>query len=356
MSVVEEILDLARWAPSGDNTQPWRFRVHADDHFVVHGFDTRKHCVYDVEGRPSQMSIGALLENIGIAATQFGVRAEVRRRAESGEETPAFDVRLRPDPAIRPDPLIPAIRERAVQRRPMRTRPLSAAEKAALEQAVAPGYTVAWQEGRGNRFRMARLLFRNAKLRLIMPEAYLVHRDIIEWGARYSADRVPDQALGLSPVSLWLMRPVMKSWERVEFANKYFAGTVMPRIELDLLPGLACAAHLAIVADRAPAAIDDFVAAGRAMQRLWLTGTRLGLYLQPEMTPLIFARYVRSGARFSRVDRVWDGAQRVRVDLEAILGKEHAERAVFLARIGAGPPPRARSVRRPLADLMLGPE
>ena len=27
MTPVEQVLDLARWAPSGDNTQPWRFDI-----------------------------------------------------------------------------------------------------------------------------------------------------------------------------------------------------------------------------------------------------------------------------------------------------------------------------------------
>ena len=53
--ILEQILDLARWAPSGDNTQPWRFERVDDLHVVVHGFDTRDHCVYDLTGHPSQM-------------------------------------------------------------------------------------------------------------------------------------------------------------------------------------------------------------------------------------------------------------------------------------------------------------
>ena len=40
MPVVEQILDLARWAPSGDNSQPWRFQVLSDRDVAVHAFDT----------------------------------------------------------------------------------------------------------------------------------------------------------------------------------------------------------------------------------------------------------------------------------------------------------------------------
>ena len=68
-SVLENILEQARWAPSGDNTQPWRFEVVDPRHVVVHGFDTRSHCVYDLDGHPSQLSLGALLESMALAAS-----------------------------------------------------------------------------------------------------------------------------------------------------------------------------------------------------------------------------------------------------------------------------------------------
>ena len=67
--IARQILELARWAPSGDNTQPWRFEILSDDHVVVHGFDTRDEVIYDFRGHPSHMSHGALLETARIAAT-----------------------------------------------------------------------------------------------------------------------------------------------------------------------------------------------------------------------------------------------------------------------------------------------
>jgi hypothetical protein len=185
-----------------------------------------------------------------------------------------------------------------------------------------------------------------------MPEAYLVHRDIIEWGARFSEDRVPDQALGLDPLTLKLMRPVMARWERVEFLNKYLGGTIAPRVQLDLVPGIACAAHFVIVAAEAPPGLEEYVAAGRAMQRFWLTAAARGLYVQPEMTPLIFAAYARAGRAFSRVTEANDGADAVRAGLEALLGADRPGRAIFMGRIGTGPAPRARSLRRPLSSLV----
>jgi nitroreductase len=352
MMPLAEILDLARWAPSGDNTQPWRFTIEAPDRVAVHGFDTRTHCVYDLDGHPSQISVGALLETIVLAATRFGLAAQVERRAESPDEHPVFEVRFKAQPGLAEDALASQIRERRVQRRPLRSRRLSSGERSELELAVAPGFRLVWFERSPERARLAWLNFTSAKIRLTLPEAYRVHRDVIEWSAATSERGIPDAALGASAPTLLLMRWAMVRWERIAFLNRYLGGTIAPRIELDLVPGLACGAHCVFVARRAPDAIDDYVAAGRALQRFWLTATRLGLQFQPQYTPLIFARYARDGVRFAANDRALDEAQRIRHTVDRLLGHEVALRAVFAGRIGAGNPAEARSTRLPLDQLM----
>ena len=348
---IREILELARWAPSGDNTQPWRFEVIDDHHFVVHAFDTRDHCVYDLDGHPSQIALGAMLETLAIAASAHGMRAALSRRSDAPDTHPEYQVELTPDKQVSTDPLLPYVKQRSVQRRPMRTTSLTSPQKQALQDAVGDAYTVRWFEGGTQRWRFARLMFANAKLRLTLPEAYTVHRDIIEWQARFSEDRVPDQALGLDAMTLKLMRWIMTSWQRVKFFNTWLAGHLTPRIELDLLPGLLCAAHFAIQARKAPETLDDYVAAGRAVQRFWLTATSLGLQLQPEMTPLIFSRYAREGIEFSRMPGATETAARLARRLAGILQDVPASQVAFLGRIGSGKVPTSRSLRLPVERL-----
>ncbi|MET0322400.1 MAG: nitroreductase family protein, partial [Duganella sp.] len=55
---LEQILELARWAPSGDNTQPWRLQIHDAPRLVVQGHHTRDQCVNDIDRQPSHQSIG----------------------------------------------------------------------------------------------------------------------------------------------------------------------------------------------------------------------------------------------------------------------------------------------------------
>ena len=344
------ILDLARWAPSGDNEQAWHFEVAGPDHVVVHCRDTREHCVYDFAGRPSQISHGALLETMAIAASAQGLRADVARRPASSDTHPEFDVRFVPDPLVKPSPLLGAIQTRSVQRRPMSTRALRADEKQALEAAVGAGFEVRWIEGFGGKLNAARLMYSNARLRLTMPEAYEVHRRIIHWNARTSPDRVPDQALGVDKATLRLMKWAMASWGRLSTMNRVM-GTWAPRLQMDLVPGLACAAHFVIIAKQAPATVEDHVGAGRAVQRFWLTLTQLGLAMQPEMTPLIFSWYLQNDKSFSRIEKLHGAARQLQPRLRKLVGSGPGH-PVFLGRLGAGPVPQSRSLRKPVEELL----
>lgn len=351
-SVIRQILDLARWAPSGDNTQPWRFEVINEQHLVVHGHDTRHWCVYDLQGHASQLALGGLLETITIAASAHGLAVTAQRRLDSSDDHPIFDVRLAPHQGSA-NPLIPCIASRSVQRRPMRSHPLSAKEKEALEASVGSSFSVHWLEGWGSKFRVASLLFNNAKLRLTIPEAHAVHKRVIQWGARYSDDRMPGDSIGLDPIAAHLSSWLMQSWQRVDFFNTYLAGTWAPRIELDFVPALACAAHFVIAHKTAvDGSIDDYVAAGRAMQRFWLKAESLGLRLQPEMTPLIFSAYAREKIHFSDTKGATEHASRLAVQLSRLIGEEYSTRAVFMGRIGSAPPAKSRSLRLPLDRLM----
>jgi len=351
-SLLDELVSLARWAPSGDNTQPWRFALHPPDRLTVFGHDTRHDCVYDLRGEATQLSLGALLCTFEIAATSLGHRVTWQRQAAAPENMPRFDLQLHPAPGVQADPLADSIRRRSVQRRPMHTTPLLQEQMVRLEAAAGPGFRLIWLTSAQQRWAAARLLFANAGLRLSLPEAYPVHKRIIQWNSRESEDRIPDQALGASWATLQLMRFGLASWKRVNFFNRWLAGTWIPRIELDLIPAMRCAAHYLLVADHEPTGIDDFVAAGRAVQRVWLTATAEGLWQQPEMTPLIFARYARRNIKFTADNGLAQQASQLAAALQGLAG-DSAPQAVWMGRLGSGPTPVARSTRLSLSALAV---
>ena len=344
------VLELARFAPSGDNTQPWRFVLQSADGFDVYAYDTRDSCVYDLDGWASELAHGMLLETIAVAATRHSRRAEIVAASAPGERPARYRVALLADPHGTPDPLADAIVARTVQRQPLPMRPLTAEARTALEAAAVP-YRVRWFDSWRARMRIARLAMRNARIRLTIREAYDVHRAVIAWHATTSEDRMPDASLGASPMLLALMRFGMTSFERLDRMNRV-SGTFVPRMALDFLPGVRCSASLALVAPSNPATTAERVAAGRAAQRVWLTATAFGLQMQPQYTPLVFARYAREGRPFTTARTGAPRARAVAEELESIMGDE-TERTVWLARIGYARPVRGRSTRLPLDRLVV---
>jgi nitroreductase len=351
VTIAEDVLELARWSPSGDNSQPWRFTLRSASEFDVHGYDTSAHCVYDLDRWASELSHGMLLETIAIAATRHGSRAHISLPERIDSSPLRYRVALQGDSSITEDPRADAIIRRTVQRRPMRWRRLSTDERSALERAAAP-FRLASFETWGARRRVAALYARNARIRMTIPEAYAVHRSVIAWHTTTSEDRMPDASLGAGPVLLAIMRRAMVSWARIDRLNRW-TGTLMPRIALDFFPGIFCSAQIALIADREPASLADRIAAGRPAQRLWLTAATLGLQMQPQYTPLVFARYAREGRPFTTDARARGEALGVATQLEAMLGEGAAKRAVWLARIGPARPVAGRSLRLPLSTLIV---
>lgn len=351
--VILQILDLARWAPSGDNAQPWRFQVLDGLNFVIHGTDTRDHCIYDLDGRPTQLALGALIETAAIAASRHGLHLDARLRPITDPTRPTFDIRLLPKADLKTDMLWRVIAERSVNRGRLGRAPLTGEHWQALRAAVGADHELVAFEG-AQRLAWASLLWANGGLRLRLPEAFDTHRGVIDWDKRYSRIGIPDQALGVDAVTLGVMRRAMSSWERVEFMNRWLAGTQMPRLLMDFLPALFCGAHIAVLAKHPPSTVEDYVAGGRAVQRFWLTAATLGLQHQPAATPLVFSRYLREGTRFTANGEEIHVASRLANRLNELLA-DKADRALWLGRIGRGQAATSRSVRRILSEMLVGP-
>jgi hypothetical protein len=351
---LQHILELAKWAPSGDNTQPWRFEIVDDSRIRVHGHDTRDHVLYDFQGHASHIAHGALLETMRIAASGLGLSCNWVSHSDAECRYAVYDVAFAEDPAIKASPLLEWVKLRSVQRRPMRTTPLTKSQRGAIEAAAGDALKLRYFDDAAKRLAVARLLWRSAKIRLVCKEAYPVHRDIIEWRTTFSKDRIPERAVGVDPMTARLMEWVMGSWERVSFFNKFLGGTILPRVQLDLLPGLLCGAHIAISPTKNPVTLEDWVHLGIRWQRVWLTISQCGLHMQPEMTPVIFRWYARSGSSFSSMPQLDGMAMEVAKGLEKLTGASPEDPIAFLFRVGTSNAPSSRSVRKDLPELLNG--
>jgi len=355
-SPIEEILNIARWAPSGDNAQPWRFRTIDDDTVMVQVKDDSDHNVYEYRNaEPTLISAGMLLESLRIAATAFqrGISWRYDGRADSRHQ---ITVRFQPLAEIEVDPLYSYLPLRSVDRRPYQLRRLSERDKQSLSAALGDRLTWQVHERIGDRWRLARLNARATDIRLRIPEAFLIHRRMIDWERNQSPTGIPAGAIGLDRSTLRVMRWAMQDWSRTQLLNR-LGGTFTAALQMDYLPGLCSAAYFTMRMSFGSGSPEErtraLLQAGERIQRFWLTATKLGLVVQPCLATLAFAHYGKTSSPFTTDLSARRASKRLAASLERVLSAK-SDDLIFMGRIGW---PRVqkkacRSTRLSLGELI----
>src|SRR6056297_2216098 len=112
-----EILQHGTMAPSIDNCQPWRFVVTNENVLDIFLDKSRAQFFGDYAYTASYATIGALVENMAIAATQVNTQIHVESFPVDGSDEPVARVTFSPADSA-PDPLFSAIEKRCTNRRP----------------------------------------------------------------------------------------------------------------------------------------------------------------------------------------------------------------------------------------------
>jgi sulfur-carrier protein adenylyltransferase/sulfurtransferase len=355
-SPIEEILNLALWTPSGDNRQPWSLRImDAETVRLTIRFESDN--IYEYrDGEPTLLAIGCLIETMRIAAT--GWQRDMVWSHDPADARDAITVRFPPAVAVAIDPLLAFITLRSVDRRRFQRRALTEPEKAELKTCLTGGLMLDWHERLAERWRIARLSARATGIRLRSPEAFRIHCQVIDWDRALSPTGIPAKSVGLSRLTLPLMRWAMANWQRARWLNR-LGGVLTAALQLDLLPGLGCAGYFVMrrppgKATAAPAELPaELIEMGRGIQRFWLTASRLGLAMQPILAAVAFAHYGEQQMHFSSERRLLHRAASLAKSFRHALDVP-AEEVVFIGRIGEPVQrlPMHRSVRRPLAELL----
>ncbi|MGF1607497.1 MAG: hypothetical protein ACFB22_14290 [Rhodothalassiaceae bacterium] len=349
---LRRLLERARWAPSGDNEQPWRFELLGGDRIRVHVQYTPGTNIYEfADGRPTWIAIGCLLESLRLAASQEGRGC---RWEAVDQDARIIEVDVSRDASVRPDPLAEQIERRSVDRRAYRRTALTSEQKAAIEAAAGPAFRFQWYESVQEKFAASRLAARATWIRLRIPECHQVHAKVLRFDDAMTPFGLPVQATGVNAMLHPALRWATKTWPRSRLMNRWLGGALLASAEIDYWAGLNAAAHFVALwrADHADRPRTDWILAGIAKQRVWLTITALGLAYQPAWAPVIFSHWAETR------DHRWQlpATQAEGQALSAALRRVYAagpDDVVFLGRTGQPKRPlTSRSTRLPLDQLM----
>jgi nitroreductase len=343
----EDLVKAATSAPSGDNLQPWRFSRRGDV-LLVHHDSGRDSSLYNVHGFASFVALGAAIENVVIAGSNHGLRAEVECFSDTGSDIIA-EVRFAAGGI--PDPLANSIPARCVNRRAYARRPLAPelADALEVEAQKISEVKLHWIQDPGQRKILGSLVMEADRLLLENPHLHAQLFSCLRWTAdevEITRDGLPVSTLELGKLGTKGFR-ALSSWPRVSLLNRFGLSRIAARHSLELIKRSSQLGLLTVPA-LAPTA---FVKAGRAFERLWLAITSQGASLQP-MTGFVFLQLrallgVYDGLSPSQLALL----ERLRRDLGAIFSIEPGDIPAMLFRTGYGPPPSGRTVRRRAAEV-----
>jgi nitroreductase len=310
---IEELLQAAVAAPSLHNTQPWRMRIKAAGMRIELFADAARILpVADPEGRAAYIACGAALFNLRAAAAASGLLPTIRLMPDPGQPLFAADVELSDGYQAVPweHELCAAVPLRHTDREPY------------TEVAVPPRIRTELADAARSEKATLRFLDDNEALR-VRRLAADAERELLEdpayraelacWvGHDRHGDGIPGEAIG--PRSAIGRDPVRDFRTDRREPVRYADFEDEPQ--------------LAVLSVRGNS-VPNWITAGQALERVWLTATCRGISLCPLTQAL-------------EVPDAW-------LVRDTRWATEHPQ---MIMRVGYGAPATATSPRRPIADVV----
>ncbi len=275
--IIQKILEAGAQAPSGSNSQPWKFEVNGAI-ISVFGFPEKDHPILNFRNRGTWFAHGALLENISIAASALGYGAKISLFPERSNPRLVAKISLEPVVVKKNQELYEAITLRTTNRKPYKSGKLSEKQKNIIfnvtrEMDIATD--VRFTEEAESMQDLAQAVSVNE---VVMFEDqslhYLLFEEIV-----FTEKELAERQSGLYVKTMELKPPqekalqLLKRWSVMWVLNKI--GKVARKIAAENTAVYAASSLMGIVVVRGEDI--DFVSAGRTLERLWLAATHIGL-------------------------------------------------------------------------------
>jgi len=348
-----EVLNLSINAPSGHNAQPWAFKKR-NNTLQVWNVPDKDKIVFNYRGRGNKIGLGAVIENILIVSSHFGLGSiiDVFPRADEKNLVAEITFETKGSEYCFQD-LYPFVLNRATNRRNYAAKPLTKEDSDRLQRVLdrveSSGFKIILK-GRDKVSEVAEYLSCADRLVFDNEQVHGNLFDHVNWTKEEEERKREGLYVGTKELSFanrFLFRRVFSKW------------TIVGALRRLGLPRIAAGKRSAVYSSASciglitgPNDTDiTFLEAGRVLQRFWLSVTALGLSFQPVAIGLLYLGQAIDRGECTSLSRT---------ETEYIENAYHnikqlynvSERTpVFAFKIGYSDPPSAVSLKRAVAEL-----
>ncbi|WP_051183010.1 hypothetical protein [Nocardia vinacea] len=297
------------------------------------------------------MAFGALIENIETAAAHLGLRASTRIWPDSDDASLVCTVTLSPDAHRQAAHPITDVITRVTNRR--------RAQRRLLGEHVSGLFAKVCSDS-GGRLQLVSDDDALAELGALAGDGdrigmlnQAMHHDIMR-GYRWTAEEVRNTPHGLDLATAEFtaieraVLGLLRRWPVAQYLGQIGGGGALADLSRTAVTDASAMGLLTV-----PGLADtSYLHGGRVLQRLWLAATAHRVAVQPMTTlPYLFARLERGdGQGLNETERATLRDLRARYQRLFDTGPDQAE--IVLLRFGHADAPSARSLRRPLDNVL----
>jgi hypothetical protein len=272
---LEKILEASVQAPSGSNSQPWRFVLDMDVLSIM-ALPDKDHPILNFKNRGTLVAHGALIENLCIASRNLGYEPKIELFPY--DKNPNFIANVTFDNTIKKDDLTTdIIFKRSTNRKLYEDYSLSTDLKNHLLKNVPNTVEVLVLDDKAKMRVVGTALSVNEVIMLENRQLHSLFFDEIVWSKEeedLKKSGLYIKTMELKPPQEAVLR-LLKRWGLMKIFNLFHFSKLIAADNAKIYSsGSAMIAIVCKDVDR------DFLECGRAMQRIWLNAIRCGLEAQ----------------------------------------------------------------------------
>jgi molybdopterin/thiamine biosynthesis adenylyltransferase len=342
--IINYLLKAGQQAPSGENIQPWKLKNKKNVIYIQLNTEA-DHSLFNLNQTASTIACGAAAENINIATSKYNLNAAVKIKPSLDKEGLLAEINLKPT-QTNEDPLARFIWERHTNRTKYNQKPIPEKDLDSIRRACSQinGASLDLFTDKNDLDLISKMVFKADIFRMetrSLHEMLMSHIHFSDEAALATRDgfHLKNLEAGFDgEIFLKLIRP----WVMANAMNKIGMAKVAAGVSKK---GVKQASAMGLIRIKGNDS-RSFFEGGRAMQRLWLEATRLGISYQPITILTFLRRYwtldkteIFTPEHKKLFESVW-------TDYEQVFNCNDQESHIMLFRLGYGSKVKVGTLRK----------